>query len=1187
MSPTRKKEAYWEAEKWSEPNPVRKAPAIEDIDKIVEAIFDPDWYIFSSNSSVSRAQAFAHYCQHGWRKGLSPSPYFDVRWYLERYKDVRRARTEPLNHYVRHGEREGRKPHPLFDPAWYRDSYLCKSLDSDQNALAHFATVGKKRNARPHPLFWSDWYKKKYRPRLEPFRHYLFEGWRTLSPNPVFDVDYYRREAQIDAAINPLIHYVWTGSRAHLSPHPLFDPSYYERRAGHIPNNMDSLSHCLTIGSETPPHPLFDPIFYRRQAGPELKFDHALVDFIERGAVEGFSPHAFFATSWYLRRYPEARATGVNPLVHYLTAYEKAAGMRASLVSRLKKQRENSFRTYFSRAWSVLRIRRAVAKQFDALFYLFQNPDVLEAGIDPISHYLKAGWREGRWPARHFDPTYYLSNNPDVAQSGIEPFFHFIEFGQKEGRSGVAPGTHNESSIEHALYRSPHPLFNAKHYLHAYPDVARAGVNPLVHYLRSGFEEGRRCRSQEKPIRYAKRARLSPIDLPTARSLLGQAPSAVSGRKGVFAHIFYDQLAEEMVRYCNNVPAPCEVFITTDVEKKADAIAEAFRAGSVHPFEIRIAPNRGRDIAPMLVTFADKLKEVEFGVHVHTKRSTHYPRSFDAWRQYLLDSNLGSPQLVENILRLFGNEQVGAVAPADFQPIEHLIQWGGNLPTIQSLLDLVGERVNQDVPLEMPTGSMFWFRTAALRPLFDLGLDFFHFEPEEGQIDGTLAHAIERSFFFFVEIAGYNWIRFRAVDGGDEPGDFDLSDLESRFMRILPRQRDEISKHFPECTLFAPRASLVDRPRVNLLLPTIEQIHAYAGVFEALRFFDRLQIELATDFDARMIATERRVTDQSLAPPGYRLAPLSAEEGPGINLVCDGTLRHSDILAVRAQDIFLASAWWNAAMIFELMNWQDATFGQSGRKCVYMVQDYEPGFHPWSTKYMLARSTYLQPQRTLPIFNTPFLREFFLEHGYYSDGVTYEPGINPEIARHIRRGAEKSRKLLIYMRPHSARNCIEFADAVMATAVARNPKVWEGWRFFAVGEDFDAAKALKCSSLIEVLGRLTLEEYGHLLSTASLGFSLMVSPHPSYPPLEMAEAGIRVLTNTYELKDLSTLHENIRSFEHFDVSSVAAKLTAMATEQADGWSAKPKVNWFFGGLTNLESVVKEAAGAIRAIAGPK
>lgn len=46
---------------------------------------------------------------------------------------------------------------------------------------------------------------------------------------------------------------------------------------------------------------------------------------------------------------------------------------------------------------------------------------------------------------------------------------------------------------------------------------------------------------------------------------------------------------------------------------------------------------------------------------------------------------------------------------------------------------------------------MFWCRTDALRKLLELDLQFSDFDDEAGQIDGTLAHAMERAFLYAVE----------------------------------------------------------------------------------------------------------------------------------------------------------------------------------------------------------------------------------------------------------------------------------------------------------------------------------------------------------------------------------------------------------------------------------------------------
>jgi hypothetical protein len=108
----------------------------------------------------------------------------------------------------------------------------------------------------------------------------------------------------------------------------------------------------------------------------------------------------------------------------------------------------------------------------DGDWYLQQYPDVAQAGLSPLQHYLQHGAKEGRDPNPLFDSDWYLRQYPDVARIGVNPLRHYIQYGANEGRS-------------------PHPLFDGDWYLRQYADVAEAGVNPLRHYLQFGAREGR------------------------------------------------------------------------------------------------------------------------------------------------------------------------------------------------------------------------------------------------------------------------------------------------------------------------------------------------------------------------------------------------------------------------------------------------------------------------------------------------------------------------------------------------------------------------------------------------------------------------------------------------------------------------------------------------------------------------
>lgn len=85
-----------------------------------------------------------------------------------------------------------------------------------------------------------------------------------------------------------------------------------------------------------------------------------------------------------------------------------------------------------------------------------------------------------------FDAEYYRTTYPDVAGAGVNPLIHFIAAGAFEGRN-------------------PHPLFDTAFYFRKYPDVAAAGANPLGHYLKHGAAERRQPHPLFDPVFYLDR----------------------------------------------------------------------------------------------------------------------------------------------------------------------------------------------------------------------------------------------------------------------------------------------------------------------------------------------------------------------------------------------------------------------------------------------------------------------------------------------------------------------------------------------------------------------------------------------------------------------------------------------------------------------------------------------------------
>jgi glycosyltransferase involved in cell wall biosynthesis len=151
-----------------------------------------------------------------------------------------------------------------------------------------------------------------------------------------------------------------------------------------------------------------------------------------------------------------------------------------------------------SQRWRQRRQDRAIASNitqsglFDRAYYLKHNLDVAKAGIDPLSHYLRHGLREGRVPSPLFDPNAYLQANPDVAEAGLDPVMHYILHGRAEGRLAQSP---------HQLITSS-GLFDPEYYRVVYLDVALSGQEPLQHFLDHGWKEKRRPSLDFDPFVY-------------------------------------------------------------------------------------------------------------------------------------------------------------------------------------------------------------------------------------------------------------------------------------------------------------------------------------------------------------------------------------------------------------------------------------------------------------------------------------------------------------------------------------------------------------------------------------------------------------------------------------------------------------------------------------------------------------
>ena len=245
----------------------------------------------------------------------------------------------------------------------------------------------------------------------------------------------------------------------------------------------------------------------------------------------------------------------------------------------------------------------------------------------------------------------------------------------------------------------------------------------------------------------------------TVPSPLRPASPATLGRIAVLCHIYHSEFAVEIRSYLRNIPFPFDLYISTDNAVKKDRISHVFGDWAAGKLDVRVLLNRGRDIAPKLVGLRDVHRHYDYVLHLHSKRS-RATAAVKEWRGYLFSTLIGSPEIVRTIFGIFAaSDRIGIVAPQHYEPVRRWCDWAGNFTAASELARRMGVTLDPRTALDFPSGSMFWARTAALKPLLDLPLTLDDFAEEANQSDGTLAHAIERLFFYSCERANLDWVK--------------------------------------------------------------------------------------------------------------------------------------------------------------------------------------------------------------------------------------------------------------------------------------------------------------------------------------------------------------------------------------------------------------------------------------------
>ncbi|WP_022697005.1 rhamnan synthesis F family protein [Euryhalocaulis caribicus] len=250
----------------------------------------------------------------------------------------------------------------------------------------------------------------------------------------LFDYDYYRARSGQEGGRRDLIgHYMTEGARDGLRPSPVFDAQFYvETYADVQAADVDPFQHYVLSGRAEGRYPgpevlradafrirssgLFDFHFYRKRYGTPHDQD-AIEHYLKHGVLNRFRPRPDFDGEFYGDYYPDWTAFRC-PFMHYVEHHERRwAYPSFKAADRIGERLRDS--EYFDEDYYRER-------------YLHETPD-----LDPVVHFCTYGFRRGYEPSARFDAQYYLANHPDIMEAEVNPLLHFIDAGASEGRAAT------------------------------------------------------------------------------------------------------------------------------------------------------------------------------------------------------------------------------------------------------------------------------------------------------------------------------------------------------------------------------------------------------------------------------------------------------------------------------------------------------------------------------------------------------------------------------------------------------------------------------------------------------------------------------------------------------------------------------------------------------------------------------
>jgi hypothetical protein len=233
----------------------------------------------------------------------------------------------------------------------------------------------------------------------------------------------------------------------------------------------------------------------------------------------------------------------------------------------------------------------------------------------------------------------------------------------------------------------------------------------------------------------------------------------------IHAHVYYEDLINEIILKSNNMPIKFDLFISTiSFIKKQKIEIYVQKFSKANNYEIKIVENRGRDILPFINQMKFKIKKYKYICHIHTKKSTHDSDLGFNWRNYLYENLLGSKDIISEILTDFENyKALGFILPeVYYEIIKDIDNYDSidfplhkpNKKYMNFILKQIFPKYKIGYKIIFPKGNMFWAKVNAIYQIFEIRFKK-KFQKELNQTNETIIHGMERICLYLVKLNGY------------------------------------------------------------------------------------------------------------------------------------------------------------------------------------------------------------------------------------------------------------------------------------------------------------------------------------------------------------------------------------------------------------------------------------------------